>query len=70
MDTSEARESGLGPEVDEQRSRLVELRGKLDDERRLAVTPAVERALELADIQIFLALTYLGHSAELFPEHQ
>lgn len=60
--------ASLGPAADEQLGRLVELRHRLADERATAVTPAVARALELADIQLFLAMTYVGHSLELFPE--
>jgi hypothetical protein len=61
---------GLGTEVADQHARLLALRTTIADERRAAVSPAVARALELADSQVFLALTYLGHTGELFPDEQ
>lgn len=33
-------------------------------------SPAVERALETADVYVFLALTYLGFTDELYPEER
>jgi hypothetical protein len=60
--------TGLGTEAADQHARLLALRTAVADERRTAVSPAVARALELADMQLFLALTYLGHTAELFPD--
>ncbi len=57
----------LGPVADEQLARLLELRRRLVDEQRNALTPAVARALEMADMQLFLALSYVGYTHELFP---
>ncbi|MGY1813261.1 hypothetical protein [Blastococcus sp. SYSU D00820] len=51
-----------------QLQRLVELRSRLAEERRLAATPAVARALEMAEQQLFLGLGYFGYSDRLFPE--
>jgi hypothetical protein len=65
---TESASGGLGPEAARQRDRLVELRHQLQDERTSAVSPAVERALEMADMHLFLGLLYLGYTGELFPE--
>lgn len=60
----------LGADADAQRDRLVELRAHLARERDAALSPAVDRALEMADAYLFLALGYVGHTDELFPgEH-
>jgi hypothetical protein len=58
---------GLGDDADGQRARLRGLREQLLAERAAAVSPAVERALEQADVYLFLGLTYLGETDELFP---
>ena len=58
---------GLGGLPDLQRERLVALRAGLLSEQAVAVSPAVGRALEMADAYLFLALGYLGHTDELFP---
>ena len=47
--------------------RLAALRAGLLSEQSEAVSPAVGRALEMADAYLFLALGYLGHTDELFP---
>ena len=60
--------SNLGIEVENQLRRLVEVRAALAEVRGGAISPAVERALEMADIEIFLALGYLGYREQLFPE--
>lgn len=57
----------LGVLPDLQRERLVALRAGLLSEQAAAVSPAVGRALEMADAYLFLALGYLGHTDELFP---
>lgn len=57
----------FGVNVDAQLRRLTALRGQLREERAVAVSPAVARALELAEIELFLGLTCLGYSNELFP---
>ena len=57
----------LGGLPDLQRERLVALRAGLLSEQAAAVSPAVEKALEMADAYLFLALGYLGHTDELFP---
>lgn len=57
----------LGGLPDLQRVRLVALRAGLLSEQCAATSPAVGRALEMADAYLFLALGYLGHTDELFP---
>ncbi|MCW2722465.1 MAG: hypothetical protein QOG20_5897 [Pseudonocardiales bacterium] len=57
----------LGEEVEAQRERIVALRDRLLAEQDGAASPAVARALEMADAYVFLALGYLGHTDELFP---
>jgi len=52
----------------EQLDRLLALRGQLLAERHTAMSPAVARALELADVYLFLALGYYGYSERLLPE--
>jgi len=59
---------GLEPQAMLQRDRLVQLRQRLREERTNAVSPAIERVLEMADMQLFLALSYLGYTDQLFPE--
>lgn len=51
-----------------QLARLLELRAHLQQERALAASPAVARALQLADQALFVGLTYFGYSEQLFPE--
>ncbi|MER7434821.1 hypothetical protein ACFU8R_22890 [Pseudonocardia alni] len=57
----------LGAEADAQRERLVELRAHLARERGAAISPGIDRALEMADAYLFLALGYVGHTDEMFP---
>lgn len=52
----------------DQLERLARLRGILDEERRVAGSPAVARALQMADYHLFLAMGYFGYSDRLFPE--
>lgn len=59
--------SGLGGPAADQLEHLVALRAGLLAEQAAAVSPAVARALEMADAYVFLALGYLGHTDELFP---
>ena len=47
---------------------LVELRSELLAIKTTAPTPAVAEALRLADIYLFMALSYTGHDDQLFPE--
>lgn len=54
----------------EQLERLLELRATLLREREASVSPAVARALQMADYYLFLGLTYFGYSDRLFPEQQ
>ncbi len=51
-----------------QLDRLLELRAKLIQEREAAASPAVARALQMADYYLFLSLGYLGYTERLFPE--
>ena len=55
-------------ELADTQARLVELRRQLLAERDGAPTPAIAEALRLADIYLFMALTYTGHDDQLFPE--
>jgi hypothetical protein len=50
--------------------RLIELRRRLHEEKSSAMSPAVARALEMADYQLFLGLTYFGFTERLFPEEE
>ncbi len=60
----------LSAEVGAQLARLVGVRRALRAEREQAVSPAVAHALRLADVYLFMALGYLGHLDELFPEEE
>lgn len=51
-----------------QLGRLLELRETLQRERDASESPAVARALQMADYYLFLGLTYFGYSDRLFPE--
>ena len=53
-----------------QMDRLIELRRRLHEEKSSAMSPAVARALEMADYQLFLGLTYFGFTERLFPEEE
>ncbi|WP_163551694.1 hypothetical protein [Candidatus Frankia alpina] len=59
---------GLGADVERQRARLLALHALLAREREGALSPAIERALETAQMYLFLALGYVGHTDELFPD--
>ncbi|WP_261558753.1 hypothetical protein [Frankia tisae] len=59
---------GLGVDVERQRARLLALHAHLAREREAALSPAIERALETAQMYLFLALGYTGHTDELFPD--
>jgi hypothetical protein len=59
--------AGLGEDVDQQRDRLLALRAQLIRERRRAISPAVDRALEMAEMYLFLGLGYVGYTEELLP---
>jgi len=53
-----------------QLQRLLSLREMLLRERADAASPAVARALQMADYYLFLGLTYFGYSEKLFPEQE
>lgn len=53
-----------------QLGRLLELRETLLREREASASPAVARALQMADYYLFLGLTYFGYSDRLFPEQE
>lgn len=57
----------LIPEAAESLERLLRLRQSLRAEQDDAPTPAVAHALETADVYLFLAITYLGHTETVFP---
>jgi hypothetical protein len=58
----------LNREQAEQLDRLLDLRARLTAERDVAMSPAVARALQLADVYLFLALGYYGYTERLLPE--
>ena len=58
----------LTPAQREQLDRLLAVRTSLLAERDTAMSPAVARALELADVYLFLALGYYGYTERLLPE--
>ncbi len=51
-----------------QLQRLLELREAMLEERSVAASPAVARALQMADYYLFLGLGYFGYTDRLFPE--
>lgn len=51
-----------------QLGKLVALRDSLTAERAAADSPAVARALEMADYYLFMGMTYLGYVDRLYPE--
>jgi hypothetical protein len=53
-----------------QLQRLLDLRESLLAEQGSAQSPAVARALQMADYYLFLGLTYFGYSDRLFPEQE
>ena len=59
----------LTTEQEQQLETLVEMRRQLLAEIEGAGSPGVRRALETSDYYLFLALSYLGYSEELFPDH-
>jgi hypothetical protein len=59
---------GLGAEVDAQCARLLELRARLVRERQAALSPAIARALQMAEMYLFLSLGYVGYTGELSPD--
>jgi hypothetical protein len=67
MTTLQDSSGSLGDAVEQQRGKLLELHSALAALRGEALTPAIDRALELAELHLFLALTYVGHTGELFP---
>lgn len=58
------------PGMAEPLARLLALRRSLLAEEEAAPSPAVARALQMADTYLFLALSYLGYTDELFPEER
>lgn len=64
--TAEHAPTALG--TDDALERLLGLRRDLLAEAARAPSPAVHRALEMADAYLFLALSYLGHTDELYPD--
>ena len=52
----------------DQLDRLLTLRQQLLRERDNAPSPAVARALTVADNYLFIALGYFGYTERLFPE--
>lgn len=50
--------------------RLLDIRQAMLQERADSASPAVARALQMADYYLFLGLTYFGYSDRLFPEQE
>ena len=67
VDESGAKEAAADPAALET---LVDLRHKLVAARARASSPAVARALQMADYYLFLGMTYLGYVDKLFPEEE
>jgi hypothetical protein len=67
MTTTSDTEPLTGEQAD-QLDRLLALRDQLLAERDRAMSPAVARALQLADVYLFLALGYYGYTDRLLPE--
>lgn len=63
-----ANQPGVIPGTEDELARLLALRRSLLDASASAGSPAVARALEMADTYLFLGLSYLGYSEELYPE--
>ncbi len=71
MTTSEVQTDDLPAGADAaQLGRLLDLRESLHRERKVSTSPAVARALQMADYYLFLGLTYFGYSEKLFPEQE
>lgn len=70
MTTVETLENWPDADARAQLARLLDLRRQLAEERAVAVTPGVARACELAEIELFLGLTYLGYTDRLFPHEE
>lgn len=47
---------------------LLAVRRALLQARANASSPAVDRALEMADTYLFLGISYLGYAEEIYPE--
>jgi hypothetical protein len=57
----------LDPATDAQREELVRIYNSLRAVRADALTPAIARYVELSETYLFLALTSVGYTTELFP---
>lgn len=66
--TAAAETAPLGADVESTRRRLLDIRDALSAERETAGSPALARALDLAETYLYLGLGYLGHCDDLFPE--
>lgn len=53
-----------------QLARLLDIRQAMLRERAASGSPAVARALQMADYYLFLGVTYFGYSDKLFPEQE
>lgn len=53
-----------------QLERLLDIRQAMLRERAASDSPAVARALQMADYYLFLGVTYFGYSDKLFPEQE
>lgn len=53
-----------------QLARLLDIRQAMLRERAASDSPAVARALQMADYYLFLGVTYFGYSEKLFPEQE
>jgi len=70
MSTTDTAPPSIASRMAEPLTRLLTLRRSLLAEQDAAPSPAVARALEMADTYLFLAISYLGYSDQLFPEER
>lgn len=68
--STDAPSTSMIPGMTEPLTRLLALRRALHTEQESAPSPAVARALEIADDYLFLAISYLGHTDQLYPEER
>ncbi len=70
MTTLDGSVRSIVPGVEDALARLLKLRRALLSEIENAPSPAVACTLEIADVYLFLGLSYLGYAEELYPEER
>lgn len=58
----------LPSQVQSTLDRLLSIRQSLLEEGSNAPSPAVARSIEMADVYLFLAISYLGYTDKMYPE--